>query len=76
MGWKVRGNLEIGNNASKASGEAWDIAIYDAEKCVDALWAQECVNDFWDAGCRDDKLSLLHLENKHTKVVIKYQGGS
>ena len=66
----------ITNNASKASGEACDIAVYDAEKCFDALWAQECVNDFWDAGGRYDKLALLQLENKHDKVVIKNQGGS
>ena len=33
------------------------------------------MNDLWDAGCQDDKLALLHLENKHAKVVIKNQGG-
>ena len=58
------------------SGKPCDIAAYDAEKCSDALWAQECVNDLWDAGCQDDKLSLLHLENQSAKVVIKNPGGN
>ena len=57
----------ITNNINKGSGEACDIAPYDAEKCFDALWAQECVNDLWGAGCQDDKLALLHLENKRAK---------
>ena len=60
---------------NKGSGEPCDIAAYDAEKCFDALWAQECVNDLWDAGCRDDKLALLHLENKRAQVAIQISGG-
>ena len=52
-----------------------DIAAYDVQKCFDALWARECVNDLWDAGCQDDKLALLHLENKRAKVAIKNPGG-
>ena len=66
----------ITNDVANGSGKPCDIAAYDVEKCFDALWAQECINDLWDAGCQDDKLSLLHLENKSAKVVIKNPGGN
>ena len=29
----------------------------------------------WDAGCRDDKLSLLHIENRTAQAVIKNPSG-
>ena len=64
----------ITNNVTKGKGEPCDIAAYDAEKCFDSLWAQECINDIWDAGCRDYKLSLLHLENQIAQVVVKTPG--
>ena len=78
-GRNIRDNLfvlnAITNNIIKGDGEACDIAAYDAEKCFDALWAQECINDMWDAGCRDDKLSLLHKENQTAQCVIKNSSG-
>ena len=52
------------NSVVNGNEEPVDVCAYDAEKCFDALWAQECIHDMWDAGCRDDKLSLLHKENK------------
>ena len=66
----------ITNNVTKGKGEPCDIAAYDAEKCFDSLWAQECINDIWDAGCRDYKLPLLHLENQIAQVVVKTPGGN
>ena len=33
------------NNVAKRSLKDIDIGIYDAEKCFDKLWAQECFND-------------------------------
>ena len=79
-GRNIRDNLfvlsAITNNVSKEKGKTYDIAAYDIEQCFDALWAQECINDLWDAGCQDDKLSLLHLENQRAQVVIKNPGGN
>ena len=52
-------------NFIKSGGEdAFDIRIYDVMKSFDSLWAQECINDLWDAGCSDDKLKILLYEMK------------
>ena len=32
---------------------------------------QECINDLYDAGLKNDKLPLLFLENKNAKVAVK-----
>ena len=65
----------ITNLASKGKGKLCDIAAYDIEKCFDAMWAQETINDMWDAGCRDNKLSILHMENQSAQVVVKTAAG-
>ena len=65
----------ITNLASKGKGKPCDIAAYDIEKCFDAMWAQETINDMWDAGCRDNKLSILHMENQSAQVVVKTAAG-
>ena len=65
----------ITNLASKENRKSCDIATYDIEKCFDAMWAQETINDMWDAGCRDNKLSLLHMENQSAQVVVKSAAG-
>ena len=48
-GRNIRDNLfvlsAITNNVSKEKGKTCDIAAYDIEKCFNALWAQECIND-------------------------------
>ena len=76
----IRDNLfvlnAITNHVKKGGGEACDISAYDIEKCFDSMWAQESINDLWDAGCRDDKLSLLHQENQSAQVVVKAPTGN
>ena len=52
-----------------------DITIYDAEKCFDKLWTKECLNDLFENGLQNDKLCLLHKENKNAKVAIKTASG-
>ena len=78
-GRNVRDNLfvmyAIMNSIKSGGEEACDIAVYDVIKCFDSLWAQECINDLWDAGCRDDKLKLLALGNKNASVAIQTPGG-
>ena len=49
--------------------------VFDVEKCFDALWLQECINDVYDAGLQNDKLNLLFLENVHAQVAIKTSNG-
>ena len=39
------------------------------------LWNQECINDLWDAGCKNDKLHLLALGNQSASVAIKTSEG-
>ena len=49
--------------------------MYDVEKCVDALWVEECVNDLFDAGLDNDKLVLLYLENPNANIAVKTLNG-
>ena len=44
------------------------------EKCFDALWMHEYINDIFDAGLQNDKLSLLFKENEKSRVGIKTDG--
>ena len=55
--------------------EAVDVQLFDAEKCFDALWVEESINDAYDAGLKNDKLVLLFLENQHAKIVVKTPNG-
>jgi hypothetical protein len=78
-GRNVRDNLFVLHailNSIKSGGEeACDIGVYDVIKCFDSLWAQECINDLWDAGCKDDKLKILALGNENANVAVKTSGG-
>ena len=58
-GRNIRDNIfvlnAIMNNAVNGTKEALDIGIYDAERCFDSLWLEECLNDLFDAGIKSDK---------------------
>ena len=75
----IRDNLfvlnAITNSVAKGDERPCDVQAYDVEKCYDALWAQECINDFYDNGCVNDKLALMHLENQNAQVAIKTSKG-
>ena len=45
--------------------------MYDAEKCFDSLWAQDCINDLYNAGCVDDKLVLLYQGTQNANIAVK-----
>ena len=47
------------NSVKKGPEEPVDICAYDIEKCFDALWSYECINDLYEAGRRNNKLVLL-----------------
>ena len=46
------------------------------EKCFDALWVHECINDMYETGLNNDKLSLLFLENQNAEIAIKTANGT
>ena len=52
-----------------------DVQVFDVEKCFDALWMQECINDLYETGFRNDKLPLLFLENQNANIAVKTPHG-
>ena len=78
-GRNIRDNLfvlnAVINSVTKGSTEPCDIGVYDIEKAFDSLWAQECINDLFDAGCRDDKLALIQLGTRNAQVAINISEG-
>ena len=36
------------------------------------MWMDECINDLWEAGIVDDKLSLIHKINEKVQVKVKH----
>ena len=61
----------ITNSVLKGNSAPIDVQVFDVEKCFDALWLQECINDIFEAGLNNDKLPLLFLENQNAKVAVK-----
>ena len=48
-----------------------DIQLYDLAKCFEAMWAEETMNDFYDAGVNDDKFAIIRMLNEKCKVKVK-----
>ena len=75
----IRDNLlvlnAINNSVINGKEEPVDAQLFDVEKCFDALWVEECINDIFDAGLVNDKLALLYLGNQNAKIAIKTQDG-
>ena len=78
-GRNVRDNLfvinAIMNQSKQNTKEAADIGVYDVYKCFDSLWLEECVNDLYEAGFKNDKLNLIYLSNKTARIVVKTSSG-
>ena len=78
-GRNIRDNIfvvgAIINEVINGEAEAVDICTYDIEKCFDALWLKETINDLSDTGLNNDKLPLLFLENENCKVAVKTPTG-
>jgi len=51
------------------------ISIYDCKLCFDSLWLEHIVNDLYEAGTNDDKLSLLWQINKKNNLAVKTHAG-
>ena len=46
-----------------------DVQIFDS------LWLQECMNDMYKGGIKDDKFALLYNVNTHVNVAVKMPVG-
>ena len=67
--WMVNG--VICDVLSKGKKKPIDIQIFDYRQCFDSLWLEECLNDFYDGGLKNDKLALLYSVNRNVKVAVK-----
>ena len=78
-GRNIRDNIfvvnAVINSITKGNQEPVDIQLFDVEKCFDALWMEECINDIYEAGLNNDKLPLLFLENQNAQVAVKTPNG-
>ena len=48
-----------------------DIQIYDYRQCFDGLWLEECLNDMYSGGLKDNNFNVLHNANSNVKIVVK-----
>ena len=48
-----------------------DVQLFDYKQCFDSLWLDECLNDLYESGVKDDNFVLLYNVNKHVKVAVK-----
>ena len=76
-GRNIRDNIfvlnAIFNSIKKGNEDAVDITVNDVEKCLDALWVQECINTLYENGLNNDKLVLLYEESKTAENSRKQQ---
>ena len=79
-GRNIRDNVfvlnAVMNSIINGKEEAVDVSIFDVDKCFDAMWVEECINDLYDAGFNNDKLPLLFLENQNANIAIKTVNGT
>ena len=79
-GRSIRDNIfvvnAITNTVINRDEDPIDVQVYDVQKCFDALWMQECINDLVDTGLNNDKLLLLYLENQNAMISVKTPTGS
>ena len=75
----IRDNLfvvyAVLNSVKRGNEEAVDVGAYDVEKYFDALWTYECINDLYEAGLKNDKLTLLFNMNQTAQVAVKTAHG-
>ena len=67
----ARKNRNIRNNLFVVNAVPLDICTYDVDKCFDALWTHECINNLFESGLKNDKLTLLFTLNQSAQVAVK-----
>ena len=75
-GKSVRNHIWILNKIicdvlSKKNKTPIDLGIYDYRQCFDTLWVQECMNDLYKGGIKDDRFKLLYNINTKVDVAVK-----
>ena len=58
------------NSVIQKKSKPIDIQIFDVEKAFDSLWLEQCCNDLWEAGIKDDKLALIYHGNQKNDVAV------
>ena len=62
------------NSVIRGNEDCIDIQIYDIEKCFDALWLEDCINDIIDnfpPVNENDKIVLLYESIRQNLVAVK-----
>ena len=59
------------NDVIKSKNKAIDLQILDYAQCFDSLSLEECCNSLFDAGIRNDNLSLIYKANETNTVAVK-----
>ena len=70
----IRDNLLViyaAINEAIRNNKSIDIQFYDLSKCFDAMWSEETMNDFYDAGVQNDEFALISLMNETCQVKVK-----
>ena len=65
----------VTNSIINGKEDPIDVQIFDVDKCFDALWVEECINDMFETGFDNDKLPLLFLENQNALIAVKTPTG-
>ena len=52
-----------------------DLQVLDFQQCFDALWLEECLNDLFEGGLKDNMHSLLYESGKNVNIAIKTPTG-
>ena len=58
-------------NDANRKKKSINLQFFDISKCFDAMWAEDTMNDLYDAGVTDDNFSLISLLNNKCKVKVK-----
>ena len=66
----------VTNSIVNGNEKEVDVQLLDVDKCFDALWVQECINDMYESGLKNDNLSILFLENQNAEIAIKTANGT
>ena len=64
------------NSVMKKEGRAIDIQFYDIKKCFDTLWLHQCCNYLYEAGIKDDNLSLIYKGNSVNRITVLSPAGA
>ena len=59
------------NDVLNSKNKSVDIIIVDYKQCFHSMWLDECANDLFNAGMKDDHLNLLYKANSKNQVAVK-----